>query len=229
VFYVAMMFDGYHSAVQSPDAIQFSRPGQKDILGVSATNDERWQEVVGADSTIESSKAERGSIPHATSPVASVDGRWIAYLREDQGRARAWGKDMMRPADRERAITPDDQNVMEMSFTPSGALIYSATSGGRPHLLMMDETGKAGSLSEEDARYPAVSPNGHWLAYSHLEGGNWRLWLRNLEDGHAYRLSEATCNNISATWTANSKELIYGSDCGRALWFTALCKRRVLP
>ena len=227
--FVAMMFDGYHSAIQSHDSFQFSSPSPKDILGVSAAKDEQWQEVVAAESTVESSNAERKGIPRAAFPVASADGRWIAFLREDRGRARVWVRDLAHLADPDRAVTPIEQNVMEMTFTRNGGMIFSATSGGPPHLLMVNEAGKAASLMVEAARYPAISPDGHWLAYSHLEGGNWRLWLRDLNDGHGYRLTNAACNNISPSWTADSKELIYASDCGRALWFTALCKRRLSP
>ena len=226
--FVAMMFDGYHAAIQFPDSIQFSNTSRDDVLAVSASNDESWQEVVGHESTINSSQVGRKSIPHAEFPVISFDGHWLAYLRENRGRAQVWVSDLTNPANMEKAVTPPELNVMEMSFLPNGGLIFSASSGGRPRLMLVDETGKTESLGVENARYPAVSPDGQWLAYSRLEGGNWQLWLSNLDNRQAHRLTESACNKIEPSWTADSRELIYASDCGRALWFTALCKRPVL-
>ena len=91
----------------------------------------------------------------------------------------------------------------------------------------MDQAGSIRSLGVYDASYPSVSPDGHWLAYSQLQGGNWNLWLRNLGDGETLRLTHAACNNIEPVWTADSQTLVYASDCGRGLWFTALCRRRI--
>jgi hypothetical protein len=229
LLFVAMMFDGYHAAIQYPDSIQFSSARRDDILAVSTAGNERWEEVVASESTIKSSRVGRNSVSLAAFPVISFDGRWLAYLRENRGRAQVWVSDLTNPANPEKAVTPIELNVMEMSFLPNGGLIFSASSGSHPRLMLVEETGKTVSLGVENARYPAVSPDGHWLAYSHLESGNWRLWLRNLDNGQAHRITDAACNTIEPSWTADSRELIYASDCGRALWFTALCKRPVLP
>ena len=54
------------------------------------------------------------------------------------------------------------------------------------------------SLGSDEARYPAVSPDGHWLAFSKLQSGNWHLWLRDLHNGQTSRLTHADCNNTRA-------------------------------
>jgi Tol biopolymer transport system component len=79
-----------------------------------------------------------------------------------------------------------------------------------------------------DARYPAVSPDSHWLAYSQLESGNWNLWLRNLNNNQTQRLTRVACNNTEPVWATDSETLIYASDCGRGWGFSALCRRRVI-
>jgi Tol biopolymer transport system component len=115
-----------------------------------------------------------------------------------------------------------------MSFFPNGSLIFSAQSnGGRPGLFLLDPAGTISSLGSDEARYPAVSPDGRWLAFSELQSGNWHLWLRDLHNGQTGRLTQADCNNVEPNWASDSKTLIYASDCGRALWFTALCRRRI--
>jgi Tol biopolymer transport system component len=122
---------------------------------------------------------------------------------------------------------------MEMSFLPDGELIFSADAGGRPGLYETSSNGgQAGgvrSLGAEEARYPAVSPDGRWLAYSQLQGGSWNLWLRDLKSGQQQRLTHAECNAMQPAWEADSKTLVYASDCGRAMWFSAICRRRVVP
>jgi Tol biopolymer transport system component len=169
------------------------------------------------------------AIPQAESPVASFDGRRLAFLREDHGRARIWVRSLDQPGKADRQVTSAELNVLDMSFLPGSELIFAADSGGQPGLFTTQQAGGARSLGAEEARYPAVSPDGHWLAYSRLEGGNWNLWMRDLSNGQMQRLTHAACNAMEPAWAADSRTLVYASDCGRGLWFSALCRRPVVP
>jgi Tol biopolymer transport system component len=152
----------------------------------------------------------------------------LAYLREEHGRDSIWLRTLDQLGRRDTALTSPELDVLEMSFLPNGSLIFSAEAdGGNAKLFLTDQAGTIRSLGSEEARYPAVSPDGHWLAFSELQGGNWHLWLRDLHNGRTSRLTQADCNNMEPTWASDSKTLIYASDCGRALWFTALCRRRI--
>jgi hypothetical protein len=225
--FIAMLGDGYHAAVNRLGAVEFSDASKEDYLAVTATDGERWVERTGLESTVVSSVEGRSEVRQAESPVVSFDGRWLAFLREDRGRASAWVSASDRPNETARPMTPPELNVLELSFLPNGGLIFAGSSGGRPGLFVTDQAGSTRALGIEDARYPAVSPDGRWLAYSGLEGGNWNLWLRDLNDGRTRRLTHVACNEIEPAWTADSQMLIYASDCGRALWFTALCRRPI--
>jgi hypothetical protein len=225
--FIALLSDGYHSAIDRQGAVEFSPASHEDHLALTVANSELWTEHTGRESTIVPTPQRRSAIPQAESPVASPDGKWLAFLREDRGRARIWLHDPDQPAKADRPLTPPELNVLEMSFLPKGDLVFSATSAARPHLFTTDQAGNIRSLGMDDARYPAVSPDGHWLAFSQLESGNWNLWLRNLDNGQTRRLTHASCNTIDPAWTADSQTLIYASDCGRGLWFTALCKRPI--
>jgi Tol biopolymer transport system component len=218
---------GYHTAIQKDDGISFDT-GAVDQLAVTATSVERWTEETERESMIGSSVSGREVIRQAEFPVASPDGRWLAYLREEHGRDRIWLRALGNPGNRDIRLTPAGFDVQEMSFLPNGSLVVSAElKGRRPGLFLVDQTGAINSLGSEEARYPAVSPDGHWLAFSRLQSGNWHLWLRDLHDGRTSRLTHADCNNIEPTWASDSKTLVYASDCGRALWFTALCRRPI--
>ncbi len=227
ILFTAMVPAGYHTAIQKDDGISFDT-GAVDQLAVTATSVERWTEETERESMIVSSVSGREVIRQAESPVASPDGRWLAYLREEHGRGSIWLRALDQPGSRDSGLTPAEFDVQEMSFVPNGSLIFSAASNrGRPGLFLVDQAGAISSLGSEEARYPAVSPDGHWLAFSRLQSGNWHLWLRDLHNGQTSRLTHADCNNVESTWASDSKTLVYASDCGRALWFTALCRRRV--
>jgi len=84
-------------------------------------------------------------------------------------------------------------------------------------------------LALGESRYPALSPDGAWMAYSHLENGVWNLWLRDQRSGATRRIANVPCNQMQPAWENDSRTLLYGTDCGRSLWFTAVARRRVIP
>jgi hypothetical protein len=227
ILFTAMVPAGYHTAIQKDGEISFDT-GSIDQLAVTATPVEQWTEETGRESRIVSSAAGREVIRQAESPVASPDGRRLAYLREEHGRGSIWLRVFDQPGSRDAILTPAEFDALEMSFLPNGSLIFSAeANGGRPELFLLDQAGAISPLGSEEARYPAVSPDGHWLAFSELQSGNWHLWLRDLHNGRTSRLTHADCNSIEPIWASDSKTLVYASDCGRALWFTALYRRRI--
>jgi Glycosyltransferase family 87/WD40-like Beta Propeller Repeat len=226
--FVAMRNNGYHVAGERFGATESNSTGSDDELGIAVANRDRFIEQTGHESQIISSSQGRTTIHQAESPVTSFDGRWLAFLSEDHGRARIWIHALNRPDDIDKPLTPPELNVLEMSFLPKSELIFSALSSGRPSLFVVDQVGGIRPLDVGETRYPSVSPNGNWLAYSQLQGGTWNLWLRNLSNGQTRRLTNAACNTTEPAWTADSQTLIYASDCGRALWFSALCRRRII-
>lgn len=228
MLFIALLSDGYHSALAHSNTINFSPASDEDYLALTAVSGEHWIEQTGKESTLKSSLPGKDDIRNAESPVASPNGRWLAFLREDHGRANIWLRDFNQPDNPDRLITPPELNVLEMSFLPEGGLVFAANSEGHSALFITDQLGKISSLDLANTRYPAVSPDGRWLAYSQLESGNWNLWLRNLSSGHAERLTRAECNDTESVWAEDSRTLLYASDCGRGLWLSAICRRRVV-
>ena len=225
IVFVALLRDGYHLASEYANGPQFSSTSSSDYLSVTAAGEKVWAERSGHESAIVSMLRGSVDVANAESPIASSDGRWLAYLRSDNGQASIWLRVLDKPDVLERRLTPPGLNVLEMSFLPNGDLIFAANSGGHPSLFAVHQTGGIQSLNIGEARYPEVSLNGRWLVYSKLQDGNWNLWLRDLKNDQTRRLTDAACNFIDPTFTPDSGSLIYASDCGRGLWFTALCKR----
>src|SRR5882757_760114 len=138
ILFTAMIPAGYHTAIQKDDDISLDTGGI-DQLAVTATSVERWTEETSRESTIVSNVPGREGVRWAESPVASPDGRWLAYLREEHGRDSIWLRALDRPGSRDRDLTPAEFDVLEMSFLPNGSLIFSAGSkGGRPGLFLLD-------------------------------------------------------------------------------------------
>jgi len=88
ILFIALMHDGYHSAADRLDAIHFSSPGPDDYLTVASAGKENLVERAGSMSTVMPIDMDKDGIQEAESPAVSADGQWLAFLREDHGRAR---------------------------------------------------------------------------------------------------------------------------------------------
>ena len=127
-------------------------------------------------------------------------------------------------------ITPPSLNVFEMSFSPDGSIAFAAAEQHQAsHLFLIKDKGRIQQVIAEEARYPSMSPDGQWLAYSRRSGGVWNLWLRRMNSVDDRRIIHANCNDVSPSWEADSRTLLFASDCGCAFGLTALYRQRVLP
>ena len=128
------------------------------------------------------------------------------------------------------ALSPASVNVYEASFLSQQEYAFSGVEQGHsPQIYLTDKSHLNAPLALGESRYPALSPDGRWMAYSHLEGGAWNLWVRDQETGTTRRVADVPCNQIQPSWESDSKTLLYATDCGRSLSFTAAARRRVIP
>jgi Tol biopolymer transport system component len=224
---IAMLPGGYN-LVGMPDLPHSATPE----LSFAATSAGGWVEQAGHSSRIVSiGQRSETAIDGAYAPVLATDGQPLAYLREAKGRSRLYVRSKAdRQTTSDMAWTPEWMNVEEASFLPDASLIVAAAEDrGGSRLYRFHSPMQGAPLDLGDARYPAASPDGHWLAYSAFSSGAWNLWLLDRVTGNKRRLTGAACNQIEPAWEPDSKTLLYASDCGRALWFTAICRRRVIP
>jgi hypothetical protein len=223
--YIALLPTGYHRAtIDGAHAVE----GATDELALTAHDDQLWTETVGVHSVLEPSAGSGPSIPDAESPGLVANGTRLAFLREINGRKQLFARDLSDPRGVEQQLT-SSWNLEEIAGSPNGTIIVSATrEQGESRLYTVRGVDQLEIIPVGEARYPSISPDGRWLAYSGFVSGNWNLFLREFRTGEVRRLTTAPCNQIEPAWLGDSKTLIYGSDCGRALWFTAICRRRVL-
>jgi glycosyl transferase family 87/WD40 repeat protein len=164
----------------------------------------------------------------AEQPVASPDGRLLAFIREVKGRNSLWIRQISTPVAGtigERQIADSLYDVREAAFFPDHRIAFSSRRDGRFRLYEVDpvsEAVKEMSVPTCSARYPAISPDGEWLAFSCGQRGAWQIHVMNLHTREQVQLTKADCNSVTPVWTLDSKNLIYATDCGRGLGLTAL-------
>jgi hypothetical protein len=230
--YIAFTQDGYHllSADQDERLVDLS---SVDELSFAANSSDLWVEKARSPRSQIVSVAEPGRVfvDDAREPMLSADGQSVAFIRDDHGRGRLMVRTDFRGGNAsETALTPAALNVYEASFRSKDEYAFSAVENGRPpQIYLTDATHANAPLALGESRFPALSPDGAWMAYSHLDRGVWNLWLRDQRSGATRRIADIPCNQMQPAWEDDSKTLLYGADCGRSLWFTAISRRRVIP
>jgi hypothetical protein len=178
-------------------------------------------------------------VENGEQPAVSPDGQWIAFIREVHGRGSLWMKSLQTDesaefvSSEERQLVGPEYDVLEAAFDTDGSeIIFAGQPPGGPALFTI---GRASSRITQitfgsASRYPAVSPDGLWTAYGKLDKGSWQIWLKPSHSGpNERRLTAGDCNSLSPSWTPDSKELVYATDCGRGWGMTALARIRAVP
>ena len=234
VSYIAFTLSGYHLMTQDENAAQADPDADlRDDLSFTSGSGHTWVERVLSPRSeiVDMAQPLHVVVEDAREPMLSADGDSLAYVRDDHGR----GQLMVRRAFEtdsasDFALTPSSLNVYEASFLTDKEYAFSAVEHGRPpQIYLNDATHANAPLALGESRYPALSPDGRWMAYSHFDHGAWNLRLRDETTGMTRRIADVPCNQIEPAWEDDSKTLLYSTDCGRSLWFTAVSRRRVIP
>jgi hypothetical protein len=236
VRYIAMTKDGYRLinegyGVQSSDSLPRS-PDDDDLSYDSGFGHVWVERSHGPRSQIvDVSDPSHIVIDDAEDPMISSDGQSLAFLREDHGRGKLMVRSGFQPnSPTDVALTQPRLNVYEASFKSSTEYAFAAADDHHPpQIYLRDATHTNTPLALGETRYPALSPDGRWMVYSRLDHGAWNLWLRDQGSGATRRIANVPCNEIEPAWEDDSKTILYGTDCGRSLWFTAIARRRVVP
>jgi hypothetical protein len=233
--FVAFTQSGYQLVSTNQNSVSIDPPdgSPKDYLSFTSGFGHVWAEqgLSPHSQIVETLNPSRVVIDDAREPMLSSDGQSLAFVRDDHG----WGHLMVRrafqsTATNEIALTPSSLNVYEASFLSEQEYAFSAVERWHsPQIFLTDATHLNAPLTLGESRYPALSPDGRWMAYSHFENGAWNLWIRDQHTGVTRRIADEPCNQIQPSWENNSKTLVYSTDCGRNLWFTAVARRRVIP
>jgi len=230
--FVAHELNGYALVEEGSNAMPVNASGS-DVLSFDGYGNQIWVE----DASVPQSKIaelqdeSRTVVVNGRDPMISMDGKDLAFVRDDHGRGRLMvSREFQGSAKTEAALTLPALNVYEATFHSETEYAFAAVENGKPpQIFLTDASHSNAPLALGETRYPALSPDGHWLAYSRLEAGSWNLWVRNEQTGETRRVADVPCNQIQPWWESDSKTLLYATDCGRSLWLTGLARRRVIP
>ena len=163
---------------------------------------------------------------NAEEPVVSSDGHFLSFLRPIEGRNSLWIRQTGGQPGSEREIAGENYNVHEATFLPDNRVIFSSKQNGRFRLFVATQQGDVEELKNPNcsARYPAISPDGRWMAFSCEHGGSTQIHVMEWPGREELQLTSGDCNSIGPAWAADSKRLIYATDCGRGLGLTALAE-----
>lgn len=234
VRYAAFTLNGYRLITEGPTRIQFDPSvglSDDDLSFTGGFGHILVERASGLRSRIvDLQNPSLTLVEDAHDPLLSSDGKDLAFLQDDHGRGRLMLRRAFLSSSDDVRLTPLEWNVYEASFLSEREYAVSAVENGAgPKILLTDTHHEHMPVVIPESRYPALSPDGHWLAYSHLEHGVWNLWLRDASSGLTRPVTHVPCNQIQPAWESDSKTLVYGTDCGRSIWFTAIARRKVLP
>ncbi|MGA7706956.1 MAG: hypothetical protein WCD77_04155, partial [Acidobacteriaceae bacterium] len=238
--YVAFTLNGYHLVTEDRNEM-WADPSSKsldDDLSFTGGSKNIWPEHILVERAMSSQsrivdvrQPSRIVVEDACDPMLSTDEKVLAFVRDDRGQGRLMMQTgFENDTASEIALTPPSLNVYEASFLSQKEYAFSAAEPGQPsQIYLRDESHANVPLALGESRYPALSRNGHWMAYSRLDHGAWNLWIRNEKTGVTRRIADVPCNQIQPMWEDDSKTLLYSTDCGRSLWMTAISHRKVIP
>jgi Glycosyltransferase family 87/WD40-like Beta Propeller Repeat len=226
------MFDRY-SAVSWENGEARKIPLTGDVLSVTGSQRDPvgyFEQVTTRQSSImRLSLTSPSPIPEylaqGEQPKISSDGRWLAFIREQEGRTSVWLSEAQFPTKAQLMIN-GEPSILEVSVTSEGDLIAAAGPTSTPHLIIVRRlTGVVEALRgiEGPVRYPAISLDGKRLAFSRREWGSWQLVVRELATGAEQQLTHAACNATLPAWE-DAHTLLYATDCGRGLGLSALAR-----
>ena len=76
----------------------------------------------------------QGFDPNAESPAISSDGRSVAFIREEKGRGTLWVSRLNPPLSAHQ-VAGDAYDVRDVTFAPSGLIMFGAKVNGRISIL----------------------------------------------------------------------------------------------
>lgn len=166
------------------------------------------------DIDLHSQRAERlPSPPNSTSPKVSPNGEWVAFTVEGSS-IQLWV--MRRDGSDARQLTFEgDRNMTPAWFPDSEHLVFSRLHNDRLNLYRINiHTHALTQLTDNDVveGWPAVSPDGEWIAFSARDDRSYHLTLTRSDGSQRHTLTTGQRIDRFPAWSANSQTIYFASQ-----------------
>jgi hypothetical protein len=148
-------------------------------------------------------------------PFWSPDGRTVAYVRDSNNTSAVYA----RPADgggQDRLLVRLDRLIQEGEWSRDGRWILVRTDNGQAgagDIVAVRTSGDSTPVPVASSPYtelhPALSPDGHWLAYTSNESGINEVYVRPFPDAHGGRWQVSNGGGSEPRWSRDGRELFY--------------------
>ena len=185
---------------------RFSRDGRQIAISVASGNDDVWLFDLGSRVL---NRFTSGA--NHLYPTWTPDGKRVAYLRSDNGTI------LWQPADRsappETILAGTRDLPVPHSWSPDSALLMltqsSSATGTDVLVLRVADRSVQPVLQTRFVEFtPALSPDGHWLAYASDETGRFEIYLQPFP-GPGPRTQISRAGGNEPLWAHNGKELFF--------------------
>ena len=155
----------------------------------------------------------RSSNSNDRGAVWSPDGKWIAWIGDATGETEVYLYDVK--ANSQKQLTKDnDTYIRSLGWALDSKHIYYTDRKNR--FVEVDLSGSKRTVMqcpEAEFRFVDISPDSKWITYTRPAANEMDIvYLRNLESGKEYPVTERWYNSGSPTFSADGKYLIFTSD-----------------
>ena len=155
----------------------------------------------------------RSSNSNDRSAAWSPDGKWIAWIGDATGETEVYLYDVK--ANSTTQLTKDnDTYIRALGWSPDSKHIYYTDRKNR--FVEVDLSGAKRTVMETpegELRGVDISPDSKWITYTRPAANEMSIvYLRNLESGKEYPVTERWYNSGSPAFSADGKYLIFTSD-----------------
>ena len=143
----------------------------------------------------------------------SPDGKWIAWIGDATGETELYLYDV-KAGTTQQLTQKNDTYIRALGWAPDSKHIYYTDRKNR--FVEVDLSGAKRTIMENpeaEFRSVDISPDSKWITYTRPAKNEMDIvYLRNLESGKEYPVTERWYNSGSPTFSADGKYLIFTSD-----------------
>ncbi len=150
-------------------------------------------------------------------PSWSPDGRSVAFIRDTVGTSAVYA----RPVDGsgpDRFMASLDRQIQEVVWSADGQWLLLRTDNGAAgagDIVGVRTSGDTTPVplvaSPFSELHPALSPDGHWLAYTSNESGALEIYVRPFPNTSAGRWQVSNGGGTEPLWSADGREIFYAA------------------